>query len=186
MNKLPILAALLAAASTPAWAQRGVAPWPEPVPFGSNYTPRQLIDQLAAQIDRYAREGLVTRADAQHWQAQLAAVRTLERRYRRGGLSGRERIDLVHRTNTIRDQLIAAENRRLGRSMVGRRMLPSQDLPFQDTRRRSLLDANQSRRIDNTFPPVRRPSDNSFYGTDDQQDMNDLRGPAPPKRDEGS
>ena len=185
MNRLPILAALLAAASAPSWAQ-GAPAWPEPLPYGSNYTPDQLMDQVAAQIDRYARDGLVSRSDAEHWQAQLAGVRALERSYRRGGISDRERIDLVHRTIVIRDQLIAAENRRLGRS-VSMRRLPPQEPPFEDNRYRSLIDNDQARRIDNNFPPLsRRSDDGRSYDTDDPRDMNDLRGPAPPKHTEGS
>lgn len=177
MKTFHVLAALLIAASCPAVAdaqRRG-----DSYPWGYNLTPAQLMDRVAAQIDDDARRGIITRVEAQRLQADLEAVRGLQQRYLRRGLSERERSDLIYRIDFIRHRLLGIED-----AWLARRAIQRQSPPFEDVRRPSGLDNALTRRIDSDRRLDDRRYGDSLY-QDDGRDMNDLRGPAPDKHEEG-
>ena len=165
-----ILAALMVVASQPAFAQ--TQPRREAYP---NVSPEQMIDRVATQIDDDVRRGIITPAEAQRFRADVAAIRALQQRYRRGGISESERSDLLYRVDAIRSRLLGAED-----VWLAQRGAPRENPVFQDVRSQSRLDNAVTRRLD------RERSFQDRLFEDDGRDMNDLRGPPPPKHDEGS
>ena len=97
MNKIIIaLAATTAiAAAAPAAAQYGGG--------------QVRSDQLQVQLQAGIRSGAITRAEAMPLRDQLLQLTRLERLYARDGISGRERADLQHRINTLRQGIRFAE-----------------------------------------------------------------------------
>lgn len=109
MNKIIIaLAATTAfAGAMPAAAQYGA---------GGNVPIRS--DQLQLQLQAGVRSGAISRAEAMPLREQLMQLTRLERLYARDGISGRERADLQHRINSLRQGIRMAErggNGRYGR-----------------------------------------------------------------------
>lgn len=60
---------------------------------------------IARRIDRSFERHQITRAEANRLMAQLHRIDALERHYRRGGLSGWERQELMRRLDAVQAQL---------------------------------------------------------------------------------
>jgi hypothetical protein len=75
-------------------------------------------DQLQLQLQAGIRSGAISRAEAMPLRQQLFQLTRLERLYARDGLSGRERADLQHRINDLRQGIRFAE--RSGEGRYGR------------------------------------------------------------------
>jgi hypothetical protein len=108
MNKIVIaLAATTAfAGAAPAAAQYGAGNGP----IGSG--------QLQLQLQAGVRSGAISRAEAMPLREQLMQLTRLEQIYARQGISGRERADLQHRINSLRQGIRMAE--RTGDGRYGR------------------------------------------------------------------
>lgn len=93
MNKIIIalVATTAIAAAAPAAAQYGA---------GGNAPIRS--GQLQLQLQAGVRSGAISRAEAMPLREQLMQLTRLERLYARDGISGRERADLQHRINSLR------------------------------------------------------------------------------------
>src|SRR5687767_10687661 len=63
------------------------------------------VQQLQAQLQAGIQAGAISRREATPLREQLRQLVRLEQIYARGGISGRERADLQHRTNTLRQQI---------------------------------------------------------------------------------
>src|SRR5688500_7013080 len=105
MNKILIALAATTAftAAAPAAAQYG----------GGNMQLRS--DQLQTQLQAGVRSGAITRAEAMPLREQLRQLTRLEMLYARDGISGRERADLQHRINRLRQGIRMAERSGAGR-----------------------------------------------------------------------
>ena len=103
MNKIMIILAATTAltVSMPAAAQyRG----------GANVQLR--VDQLRTELQHGVRSGDISRSEAAPLREQLYHLAQLERRYSANGISGRERADLQHRINALRQGIrFAARDR---------------------------------------------------------------------------
>ena len=75
-------------------------------------------DQLQMRLQAGIRSGAITRAEALPLREQLRQLNRLETLYARDGISGRERADLQHRINSLRQGIRMAE--RSGDSRYGR------------------------------------------------------------------
>ncbi|HEX8224004.1 MAG TPA: hypothetical protein VF605_09330 [Allosphingosinicella sp.] len=75
-------------------------------------------DQLQMQLQAGVRSGAITRAEAMPLREQLRQLTRLEALYARDGISGRERADLQHRINSLRQGIRMAE--RTGDGRFGR------------------------------------------------------------------
>lgn len=96
MNRIMIILAATTAltVSVPAAAQyRG----------GANVQLR--VDQLRTELQAGVRSGDISRSEAVPLREQLRQLAQLERRYGVNGLSGRERADLQHRINSLRQSI---------------------------------------------------------------------------------
>ena len=110
MNKIIFIA--LAAAATTAFAGAVRRPRPN-MATGGNVPIRS--DQLQMQLQAGVRSGAISRAEAMPLREQLMQLTRLERLYARDGISGRERADLQHRINTLRQGIRMAERSGDGR-----------------------------------------------------------------------
>lgn len=72
-------------------------------------------DQLRLQLQAGVRSGAISRAEAMPLRDQLLQLTRLERLYARDGISGRERADLQHRINSLRQGIRIAERGGEGR-----------------------------------------------------------------------
>ena len=72
-------------------------------------------DQLQLQLQAGVRSGAISRAEAMPLRDQLTQLTRLERLYARDGINGRERADLQHRINTLRQGIRMAERSGDGR-----------------------------------------------------------------------
>ena len=72
-------------------------------------------DQLQMRLQAGVRSGAITRAEAVPLREQLRQLSRLEALYARDGISGRERADLSHRINSLRQGIRVAEGRGNGR-----------------------------------------------------------------------
>jgi hypothetical protein len=72
-------------------------------------------DQLQMRLQAGIRSGAITRAEAMPLRDQLRQLTRLEALYARDGISGRERADLQHRINTLRQGIRMAEQGADGR-----------------------------------------------------------------------
>jgi hypothetical protein len=106
MNKF-----VIALAATTAFA--GAAP--AAAQYGSGYNGPIRSDQLQLQLQAGVRSGAISRAEAMPLREQLMQLTRLERLYARDGLSGRERADLQHRINAVRQGIRMAERTGDGR-----------------------------------------------------------------------
>ncbi|HEU0098687.1 MAG TPA: hypothetical protein VFQ67_07910 [Allosphingosinicella sp.] len=113
MNKI-IFTALAAtsaiAATAPASAQSGYG--------GNGYANGNVevrADQLQMRLQAGLRSGAITRAEAVPLREQLRQLTRLESLYARDGISGRERADLQHRINSLRQGIRMAERGADGR-----------------------------------------------------------------------
>jgi hypothetical protein len=88
---------LIALAATTAFV--GAAP--AAAQYGGGNVPIR-SDQLQVQLQAGLRSGAITRAEAAPLREQLMQLTRLERLYARDGISGRERADLQHRINSLR------------------------------------------------------------------------------------
>ena len=77
------------------------------------------VDQLQTQLQVGVRSGAISRDEAMPLRDQLRLIERLERQYRPGGISGRERADLQRRTNALRQQIRMAERTDAGRDRYG-------------------------------------------------------------------
>ncbi|HEX6375622.1 MAG TPA: hypothetical protein VFZ91_07860 [Allosphingosinicella sp.] len=109
MNKI-----IIALAATTAFI--GAAP--AAAQYGAGGNGQLRAGQLQLQLQAGIRSGAITRAEAMPLRDQLAQLTRLERLYARDGISGRERADLQHRTNTLRQGIRLAG--RSGDSRYGR------------------------------------------------------------------
>jgi hypothetical protein len=75
-------------------------------------------DQLQMRLQAGVRSGAITRAEAVPLREQLRQLMRLETLYARDGISGRERADLQHRINSLRQGIRMAE--RSGDNRFGR------------------------------------------------------------------
>jgi hypothetical protein len=75
-------------------------------------------DQLQARLQAGVQSGAITRTEAMPLRQQLRELTRLESLYARDGISGRERADLQHRINSLRQGIRMAE--RSGDSRYGR------------------------------------------------------------------
>jgi hypothetical protein len=66
------------------------------------------VQQLQAQLQAGVRSGEISRREAMPLREQLRQLVRLEQIYARGGISGRERADLMQRTNVLRQQIRVA------------------------------------------------------------------------------
>jgi len=111
MNRIifiALAATSVIAAAAPAAAQSGG--------YGGGYGNAQLrSDQLQVQLQAGIRSGAITRAEAVPLREQLRQLTRLEGLYGRDGISGRERADLQHRINSLRQGIRTAERGRGGR-----------------------------------------------------------------------
>jgi hypothetical protein len=109
MNKtlfIALAATSAIAAAAPASAQSGG--------YGnSNVEVR--ADQLQMRLQAGIRSGAITRAEAVPLREQLRQLMRLETLYARDGISGRERADLQHRINSLRQGIRMAERGADGR-----------------------------------------------------------------------
>jgi len=114
MNKI-IFIALAAtsaiAAAAPASAQSGG--------YGGNGYANSNVevraDQLQMRLQAGIRSGAITRAEAMPLREELRQLTRLETLYARDGISGRERADLQHRINSLRQGIRMAERGADGR-----------------------------------------------------------------------
>jgi len=109
MNKI-----IIALAATTAFA--GAAP--AAAQYGAGYNGPVRSDQLRMQLQAGVRSGAISRAEAIPLREQLTQLTRLERLYARDGISGRERADLQHRINRVRQGIRMAE--RTGDGRFGR------------------------------------------------------------------
>lgn len=109
MNKI-----FIALVATTAFA--GAAPAAAQYGMGANGQIRS--DQLQMQLQAGVRSGAISRAEAMPLREQLMQLTRLERLYARDGISGRERADLQHRINNLRQGIRMAE--RTGDGRYGR------------------------------------------------------------------
>lgn len=72
-------------------------------------------DQLQMRLQAGIRSGAITRAEAMPLREQLRQLTRLEMLYARDGISGRERADLQHRINSLRQGIRMAERGADGR-----------------------------------------------------------------------
>ena len=72
-------------------------------------------DQLQMRLQAGVRSGAITRAEAMPLREQLRQLTRLETLYARDGISGRERADLQHRINSLRQGIRMAERGADGR-----------------------------------------------------------------------
>lgn len=72
-------------------------------------------DQLQMRLQAGVRSGAITRAEAMPLRDQLRQLTRLETLYARDGISGRERADLQHRINSLRQGIRMAERGADGR-----------------------------------------------------------------------
>ena len=72
-------------------------------------------DQLQMRLQAGIRSGAITRAEAVPLREQLRQLNRLETLYARDGISGRERADLQHRINSLRQGIRMAERGADGR-----------------------------------------------------------------------
>ncbi|HEX8240106.1 MAG TPA: hypothetical protein VF574_10250 [Allosphingosinicella sp.] len=94
------------AAAAPASAQSGYGG----NGYGNGYGNAQIrSDQLQMQLQAGIRSGAITRAEAMPLREQLRQLTRLETLYARDGISGRERADLQHRINSLRQGIRMAE-----------------------------------------------------------------------------
>ncbi|MEA3051769.1 MAG: hypothetical protein QOG72_672 [Sphingomonadales bacterium] len=100
MNKI-----IIALAATTAFA--GAAPAAAQYAGGGYGQIRS--DQLQVQLQAGIRSGAISRAEAMPLREQLMQLTRLERLYARDGISGRERADLQHRINDLRQGIRFAE-----------------------------------------------------------------------------
>lgn len=70
------------------------------------------VGQLQTQLQAGVQSGAISRAEAMPLRDQLRQLTRLERQYARGGISGRERADLQHRINSLRQGIRTAERTR--------------------------------------------------------------------------
>jgi hypothetical protein len=106
------LAATTAIAAAPASAQSGGY-------GGTGYGNVEVrADQLQMRLQAGVRSGAISRAEAMPLREQLRQLTRLEILYGRDGISGRERADLQHRINSLRQGIRMAE--RSGDSRYGR------------------------------------------------------------------
>lgn len=113
MNKtlLIALAATSAiAAAAPASAQPGYGNH-----GNANGNVEVRADQLQMRLQAGIRSGAITRAEAVPLREQLRQLTRLESLYAQGGISGRERADLQHRINSLRQGIRMAERGADGR-----------------------------------------------------------------------
>lgn len=106
MNKI-----IFALAATTAFA--GAAPAAAQYGMGGNGQIRP--GQLEMQLQAGVRSGAISRAEAMPLREQLMQLTRLERLYARDGISGRERADLQHRINELRQGIRMAERSGDGR-----------------------------------------------------------------------
>jgi hypothetical protein len=109
MNKI-----IIALAATTAFA--GAAPAAAQYGMGGQGPIRS--DQLQMQLQAGVRSGAISRAEAMPLREQLRQLTRLETLYARDGISGRERADLQHRINSLRQGIRMAE--RTGDGRFGR------------------------------------------------------------------
>jgi hypothetical protein len=109
MNKIIIALAASAAfaGAAPALAQSGG--------YGGYGNAQLRSDQLQMQLQAGIRSGAITRAEAMPLREQLRQLTRLETLYARDGISGRERADLQHRINSLRQGIRMAERNGDGR-----------------------------------------------------------------------
>ncbi|HEX8379440.1 MAG TPA: hypothetical protein VF619_02685, partial [Allosphingosinicella sp.] len=86
--------------------------------YGANSNVEMRSDQLQMRLQAGVRSGAITRAEAMPLREQLRQLTRLEAVYAQGGISGRERADLQHRINSLRQGIRMAE--RSGDSRYGR------------------------------------------------------------------
>jgi hypothetical protein len=110
MNKI-----IIALAATTAFA--GAAP--AAAQYGAGGYGQIRSDQLQTQLQAGVRSGAISRAEAMPLREQLMQLTRLERLYARDGISGRERADLQHRINSLRQGIRMAE--RTGDDRFGNR-----------------------------------------------------------------
>src|SRR5688572_21265867 len=105
MNKMILTMAAISALSigAPAAAQS--------LGFGG----QMRVQQLQAQLQAGIQTGAISRREAMPLREQLRQLVRLEQIYARGGISGRERADLMQRTNELRRQIRLAERGADGR-----------------------------------------------------------------------
>ena len=97
------------AAAAPASAQSGVY-------RGNGYGNVEVrAEQLQMRLQAGVRSGAITRAEAMPLRDQLRQLMRLETLYARDGISGRERADLQHRINSLRQGIRMAERSGGGR-----------------------------------------------------------------------
>ena len=110
MNKI-IFIALAAtsaiAAAAPASAQSGG--YRRQRLWTANGNVEVRADQLQMRLQAGVRSGAITRAEAMPLREQLRQLTRLETLYARDGISGRERADLQHRINSLRQGIRMAE-----------------------------------------------------------------------------
>lgn len=109
MNKI-----LIALAATTAFA--GAAP--AAAQYGAGYGAPIRSDQLQLQLQAGIRSGAISRAEAMPLRDRMLQLTRIERLYARDGISGRERADLQHRINALRQDIRIAE--RTGDGRYGR------------------------------------------------------------------
>jgi hypothetical protein len=107
--------------------------------FGGQVRVQQLQTQLQAGIQA----GAISRREAMPLREQLRQLVRLEQVYARGGISGRERADLQHRTNTLRQQIRFAS--RDGDGRYGRDDRYGDNDRYDDDRYRAGRDDNDGR-----------------------------------------
>ncbi|HEX8512466.1 MAG TPA: hypothetical protein VF688_05105 [Allosphingosinicella sp.] len=83
--------------------------------YGANSNIEMRADQLQMRLQAGVRSGAITRAEAMPLRAQLRELMRLETLYARDGISGRERADLQHRINSLRQGIRMAERGTDGR-----------------------------------------------------------------------
>lgn len=124
-----------------------------------NASPAQLIDQLVRRIDNDVRYRIISRADAQRLRAEADRLRRMHYQYGHDGISSWERSELTRRIGRLRDDVLAAEQGRFGRSVI----VPPASRDYDD---RDYDD--RAYRPDNAVPPDydrdddRRDDDNRY------------------------
>ena len=115
MNKtsfIALAATSAIAAAAPASAQSGGYGGNA---YGANSNIEVRADQLQMRLQAGVRSGAITRSEAMPLRAQLRELMRLESLYARDGISGRERADLQHRINSLRQGIRMAERGADGR-----------------------------------------------------------------------
>lgn len=175
MRSLVLLGILSAMAAGPAAAQYRSAPIN---PYRSA-SPVDQLDQLARHIDNDLRLQIISSSDGQWLRSEAQRLRRLTFQFGNDGISEWERNNLSRQVTRLREDVIAAEQNRFGRSVVAPRASPDDRYDDQAERGYDRDDDRQGQWDDE------RGSDANRYDGDRDDRRYDYPGDRAPGPDRG-